>query len=148
MAAAMLVVVVVMAVAIEAVVVVVMMVMVVVVHPFVLFAYFQVRQTNHFDAGNVSERTQWLDTFLLRELLDVSRVRVPGRHCRVWNLQRGIYSRCANSGTIIWGKIRVNIYRRKHIRVEWNFALFRSKIFRKRVNARHRVRFEIISPEV
>lgn len=45
-------------------------------------------------------RAQWLDTFLLNGLLDVSRVRVPGRHHRVWNLQRGIYSRCANNGTI------------------------------------------------
>jgi len=58
---------------------------------------FQIRQTNHFDTGDISGGSQRLDTFLLRELLDVSRVRVPRRDRRRWNLQRGIYSRCANN---------------------------------------------------
>lgn len=63
--------------------------------------YFQVREANLFDAGNVSGRSQWLDTFLLRELLDGSRIRVPWRHHGGRNLQRGIYSRYANNSETI-----------------------------------------------
>lgn len=67
--------------------------------------YFQIRKTNVFDASNVSGGSQWLDTFLFRELLDVSRIRVLRRHRRLWNLQRGIYFRCANNRTITRRKI-------------------------------------------
>lgn len=72
-----------------------------VTHPrSVFFFYFQVRETNSFDAGDDSVWSQWLDTFLLRELLDVSRIRIPRCHHGDWNLQRGIYFRCVNNGTI------------------------------------------------
>lgn len=62
--------------------------------------YFQVRKTNLFDASDVSVWSQWLDTFLLRELLDVSRIRISRCHHGGWNLQRGIYFRYVNNGTI------------------------------------------------
>jgi len=64
------------------------------------FFYFQIRETYLFDAGDDSVWNQWLDTFLFRELLDVSRIRIPRCHHVGWNFQRGNYFRCVNNGTI------------------------------------------------
>lgn len=54
---------------------------------------FQIWKTHDTDAHHIPERNQRSDTFLLRELLDVSRVRIYRRDCRGRYLQRWIYFR-------------------------------------------------------
>lgn len=60
---------------------------------YTILTTFQIWKTHDTDAHHIPERNQRSDTFLLRELLDVSRVRIYRRDCRGRYLQRWIYFR-------------------------------------------------------